>query len=257
MKYNPAQQLFVDFFIEALDFMKYSGPTVEIIFGDFHCVIWPSALKSTSFIFPVTAEYHGYRLNVHQEWIDAIVSEKYPTLMRTQAYYYAYGFYEFYNCNNVIERYPQNFEAEAFSYGLTLLNGVPINIPDFIPKELVLSQLKRFSLKQYTFIESVGSDGHHGHCLSLSAGENERLFSQLLEYDKESKRRRLDIRLGTKEEPFENIDEAINYIKFLEKDAVEHDLFLNSPFNRSPYRYDIGAIKSKRRDIIGGIFKIP
>lgn len=257
MKYTPAQQLFFEFFIEALDFMKYSGPTVEIIFGDCHCVIWPSAFKSTSFIFPVTADYPGYRLNVHQEWIDAIISEKYPTLMREQAYYCAYGFYEFYKCNNVIELYPQNSDAIAFAYGLTLLNGVPINIPHFIPKELVLSQLERFSLKEYTFIESVGSDGHHGHCLSLSARENERLFSQLQEYDKDSKSRRLDIRFGTKERPFENIDEAIKYIEFLEKDAVEHDLFLNSPFNRSPYRYDIGAIKSKGRDIIGGIFKIP
>lgn len=41
--------------------------------------------------------------------------------------------------------------------------------------------------------------------------------------------------IGTKEAPFDNINEAVNFLLDLEKKAIKEDLFLNSSFNRLPY----------------------
>lgn len=257
MTYTPEQQLFVDFFNEALNFMEYSGPAITIVFCDFDCIRLPSPQKSASRLFPVRAAYPDYRIAVHQQWAKDIVSEKLPTPMRIEAYYTAYGYHYFFCNSRLIKPYPQDSEALAFATGLALLNGVPVGVPPFVNEELVLSILHKFSHRQYAFIKSTGSDGHHGQCLSLSSGESKRLLSQLQAYDKEAEHRRLDVRFGTEDHPFGNIDEAIEYIEFLERDAVEHDLFLNSSYNRSPYRYDVASANYKGREIISGLFKIP
>lgn len=254
---SSPQQLFTDFFNEALRFLKYSGPSVSIRFCDFECQRIPNECESVSYYQPVKPDYPHSELMIQEKWTNAIVSEKKPTLMRSFAYYYAYGFQVYYKTGNAIQYYPMNFDAAAFSNGLLLINGIPAPIPPFISKDNILKQLSYYSGKKYIFRRAVSAEGRPGICLTLSDAENSRLLSQLREFSKNAYSRRLDVRFGTKDHPFENINEAIKYIEFLEKDAVENDQFLNSAYHKDPYRYDLVECNHNGQHLIGGFYKIP
>lgn len=176
--------------------------------------------------------------------------------MRLEAYYHAYGFHIFHTQSRIIKPIPYDSDALAFSYGLILLNGIPASPPPSITKNQVLNQLSYFTNKRYSFITAQSSDGHKVLCLSLSEDENKKVIMQFENYARISQSRKLDINRGTEEHPFENIDEAIEYIESCERDAVEHDEFLNSQFNKDIYRYDIGALISSGCMNFTGLFKI-
>ncbi|MBD5232551.1 MAG: FRG domain-containing protein [Bacteroidales bacterium] len=254
---SPAQQLFIDFFNEALCFLKYSGPDVAIHFCDFECLKLPNEYESGSYFQPVRPDYHHTELKVLEKWVNAIISEKKPTIMRTFAYYYAYGFQVYHTTGNLIQQWPMNEEAVAFSCGLLLLNGIPSPIPPFISKEHVLRQLSSCTNKQYNIQTAISATGRPAISLTLSQKENNKLWSQIETISKNAYRRKLDVRFGTEEHPFENINEAIEYIEFLEREAVENDEFLNSTYHKDPYRYDLGEFNNNGQHLIGGLYKIP
>ena len=255
MTHSVEQKLFIDLFDEALAFVGYKGRTIDIIFDIFECQMFPSDKKSKSFYHPVRPDYTDHRLIVHKEWIEAVVSDRLPTVIRTFAYYYAYGFYSYGVGGRDCGLCPHDSEAMAFSYGLMQLNGIPIQ--PLVPQEQVMELLSRFTHKEYKIIEGVSADGHSGVILTLSDDENSRLLSQLDEFDRAARNRKLNIRFGSKEHPFENINEAIKYIEYLECDAVENDDFLNSAYNKDIYRYDIGDCIYKGRHMVVGQYKIP
>lgn len=257
MGYSVSQGLFRDLFFEALGFMKCDRGDVRVLFERFECPRFPNQYQSGTYLWPVQADFGRREVVVHSDWIEAVVADKLPTVLRSQAYYYAYGFYVYDAHRTSIEHYPMNQDAVAFAYGLLLLNGVPIDIPPFMDTANVIRQLSRFSKKDYVIGRSVSPDGRQGTCLSLSYAESKRIISQLNVFDRAARLRKLDIRFGTKEHPFANIDEAIKYIDFLESEAVASDEFLNSSYNRDPYRYDIAEAYINGHQSIAGIYKIP
>ncbi len=256
MTYLASQRLFIEFFNEALRFMSYTGPSANIHFCDFECLKAPH-IYYASYYHPVITDYVHNELKILEKWANAIVSDCKPTIMRSFAFYYAYGFQVYHKTGEMIETYPMNADAVAFSIGLLLLNSIPIQIPSDIPNEQILKQLSHYSKKPYDIRSALSADERPGISLTLSEQENRRLHSQLNEFGRNAYNRKLDIRFGTKEHPFENIDEAIQYIEFLEKEAVENDQFLNLAYNKDYYRYDLAEYNHNGQRLIGGLYKIP
>lgn len=251
--------VFGAFWEEALRFMRYDGPVFRLVCCEFECHRFPRRIGSSAFYHPVRIYYDRREIWVHKEWIEAAKSENLPSIIRSFAYYYAYGIYNYHQTGCNINPYPIDADARAFMLGLSLLNGVPLSC-SFLQHfniEKVLRILNMFTHKQYKLVPCIGVDGHKAFCLSLADTENKRLISFLDECDSEAHNRVLNIRYGTKENPFEDINEAIKFIEFLEHEEVESDRFLNSDFNKSPYRYDIAKAVIEGDTHYAGIYKIP
>ncbi|MBD5179289.1 MAG: FRG domain-containing protein [Bacteroidales bacterium] len=243
---NTPRKLFIDMFNEGLAFVGHPSSIIDIVFED----------KMPPFC-PVIPKFENYQLTVSDNWVTTTVANKKPTVMRSWAYYYAYAFHRFITSKALINPYPCDKDAIAFTLGLLLLNGIPIDIHEHIGEQQILQLLSHFTKKSYTLIPAISADGRKTYALSLTPRDNRLLISQLRDFDKMAHQRDLNIRFGTKENPFENINEAIKYVEFLEKEAVENDPFLNSAYNKDRYRYDIAELDSNGEHRSTGIFKIP
>lgn len=254
--YTSEEELFVDFFEEAMRFIGSGDFHGTVCFDDYSCKMLNTALRSMRYYPPMVPVYEDKKLLVKKQWAHDIVYDMLPTVMRSMAYYYAYGFYHYNNTGDKIEPYPHNMDAVHFAYGLCLLNGVPVSNP-IIDNNQVCSLLKKFTGRDYIIKAGMSADGNSLPILTLSDKENERIKRRLEYFAEVSMKRKLDIRFGTEDHPFENIDEAIKYIQFLEEEAVNEDLFLNSELIKSPYRYDFGVAYDGHCLKGMGLFKIP
>lgn len=257
MNYTQEQLLFLDFVSEAQNILGYKEIGISVIFGDFPCKIISTEKKSLSYYPPMIPIYKNYELLVVKDWVQAVFDDYYPTLMRSVVYYYIYGFYKYTHEHVEVKTYPQDSDALSFAMGLCLLNGIPINIPNGL-NDRICSMLKQFTNRNYKIGKGISACGTENTILTLDDVENNRLASKLEYFRAQSKTQKIDIRFGTKEHPFKNINEAIEYIKYLENEAVGDDLYINSEFIRDKYRYDFGYVIDKSgKKRCGGLYKVP
>lgn len=238
---NNAEKLFLEFFKEGLEFTGTTSHNIQVIFDDFEYMMLPRKYEALSIYPPMIAVYDENRLYVVKRWVKACVNEYFPTLMRNLAYYYAYGFWE-YNTNGIkIKPYPGNVEAISAGFGLCLLNGVPVDLLPFIKPDKIVEILRKFTGKDYSLTKGIAPDGSTGYLLRLSNYENNILAAKLKNIRNNNKALKPSTATdkGSKENPFDNIEDAIEYIKAWEEHAVANDLFANSEFVNDRYRYNI------------------
>lgn len=248
-EYSKAQELFLTFFHEACSFLDFDERNVKVWFGG----IFLYKID----LFGLMVDYENGELYVPYTWPEDKVANYQPTRLRIAAYYYAYGFYKFNEKGVTINTFPQDIEASNFAIGLCYLNGVSYPISsDYHAKE-VGRLLCKLTGKKFKFEGAIGSDGIRGYVLVKDDLENTRLGIRLKYFREEAKKRRLKIEKGSKDNPFSNIEEAIQYIETIEQEAVEEDLFLNSEFITDKYRYDFGLFPKRGYEVAKGFYKIP
>lgn len=255
MTLSDAQQLFVDFVNEAKSLIGVEF-RLSVEFSDYPCRMIPNEKKSMEYFPPMFPKYDEGILCVLDKWIREAIADCLPTVIRCYAYFYAYTFYLYDTLHVNQGIFPRNKAAITFSNALCLLNGVPVDSMG-ISDEDICSMLKKLTGRSYQVINSVSATGQSCRALALSEEENRRRGKRL-EYCREvSKSQRLNIVYGTKENPFQNIDEAIRYIEFLESEAVKSDIFLNSEFVTDKYQYDFGDYYRNGETKYCGLYKIP
>lgn len=239
------QLLFLNFFEEGFRFLGCSPGNVRVAFKD-----------SLNFQDNVNAVFSDNLLIVNVRWLLSLVRSYKPTIIRNYAYYYAYGFVVYHNTKISIPKFPYCWDAQLVSMALFLLNGIPINdeIINACGNKITFC-LKNFKDLECRFIEAISpTDGRRAIKLSLSEETNKTLFNTLRECKNIAASRKLIISKGTRENPFDNVNEAVTFIKDLEKEEVKKDKFLNSFFCGFSYAYDYGF---KDNNSLFGSFVIP
>jgi hypothetical protein len=258
MDYTIEQQLFLDMIKEAKALLHSETLDYQVYFDDYHCNFILSPKKSMSYYPPMIAIYPDNELLVVKDWIKDVVFDFLPTIMRMYAYYYTFGFYKYKTEGVTIQPYPHDKDAVSFSVGLCLLKGVvPIETLQFCSVDSVCRLLTQYTNHKYKLVETTTATLGKSMALSLSDEDNRRLSVKWNYISSQTQNHKLDIRLGTKENPFNNIDEAIDYVQFLEREEVLADPYLNSELIQSDYRYDCGWYETKDSNVFGGIYKIP
>ncbi len=255
---NNAEKLFLRFFNEGLEFTGISEHNIKVDFDNYPYYKPPYMTDATGIYPPMIPFYEDGELHVVKRWVEACIDEFKPTLMRNLAYYYAYGFWVYYTNSIKIEPFPLNEEAISASLALCLLNGVPMDLPPYTTFDKIFQILKKFTGKDYSIVKSIAPDGKTGYLLCLSNNENNILAAKLNKIRENNKA--INLRSitdkGSKENPFDNIEDAIEHIKEWEVYAVANDLFANSEFVNDRYRYNLFEIPhttNKNR----GFFAVP
>ena len=255
---NNAEKLFLRFFNEGLELTGISEHNIKVDFDNYPYYKPPYMTDATGIYPPMIPFYEDGELHVVKRWVEACIDEFMPTLMRNLAYYYAYGFWVYYTNSIKIEPFPLNEEAISASLALCLLNGVPMDLPPHTTFDKIFQILKKFTGKDYSIVKSIAPDGKTGYMLCLSNNENNILAAKLNKIRKNNKAINLCsvTDKGSKENPFDNIEDAIEHIKEWEVYAVANDLFANSEFVNDRYRYNLFEIPhttNKNR----GFFAVP
>lgn len=256
MGHTLAQQLFTDLFYEAADILQVPHNAISIVFAPFQCSRFPADKKSLTYCFPVHLNYSTGEVNVQSDWVEEVLADKLPTIMRTHAYYYAFALHQWIEKREITPPLPQGIDALSFAQGLSLLNGVPV--PIFVPGKKIADIMHDVTKKNFILSKGISVTGGPCTILQLSDSETISDFNHRNDCTNKAYSRRLNFNRGTEHNPFENIDEAIRYIKQIENDEVVSDPFLNSSPITDKYRYDIMAAETSNGEkIVKGWYKIP
>lgn len=257
MTIEDGKELMKDFVEEARCFFGKRFVAFEVEVVDVPAIAAEGGREAV-FIKP---DYERRRLLISLAAIETMIRKFRPNSLRHAVGYYAYAFVRYAGTGNQTLPYPQDKDASTAASAIMMINGVPhfkdTHVAD--DKEALLRTVKEFTGLDCCFIDTRGSSGSKGQMLSLTDEGNRRRYRRLRALDTASREttfhRHADI--GSRENPFANIDEATKYIETLEREAVANDPFLNSEFVNSPYCYDIVEAVDMRTGErkLGGMFR--
>lgn len=180
-------------------------------------------------------DYEGRTLYLNKDYVRSMVEDKKPTLLRSTIASYVYRYRNFKDTGAKILN-PRDIHCEAYGVILALLKGTPMaaNLIDyFIGKERIQSEIKKWLNLDTKF----GRTQNRCYKLALS-GESKSKLDNILTSAKQNTAHLDKYGIngkGTKDNPFENINEAFDALLAEEKKAISDDPYQNSPLIKSQY----------------------
>lgn len=240
MNHSPAQKFFLDLVEEAAVFLDASLlQLIRVSFSDNPAI-------ANAVLFPQINI-----IEVNLSWLESCIEAFKPTTIRATAYGLLFGF-AYYKCFNALPPLKHTF---IFSQALCMVNGIP-NILNLF-NDTILECLKKCTGHDFIMFPVEGADGSKALGLSLAENENKLLIKNFKTWQKDACKRKIAFDRGSKDMPFENIDEAFSYIEEIERREVEKDPFLNSGFCGPRYKYNVSEGRVGNKPIYSGMFKIP
>lgn len=238
---NEVIEVMTGFFREALKFLEV--PEKD----------WPEVVVETRFdeehkLTPPYLDYANSKFIIHAPFVMVGCSLNTPTAHRNWSYMNAWKWHRYLKTGEVGDRL--DAEAILFSHALMSLKGIQLSYsaalnPDAIA-DFITTRLK-ISVK---VSNGVYPNGEIYPVVRYTDSECERRLKQLKNLaDKSRLKRPSKIKrgsLGSREKPFENVDEAANYILCLEKEALRNDVYRKFIADE-PFYFDFES----------GIFRIP
>lgn len=249
---EDGKKVLQQYMLQAAEFLGFNGPLPTIIIESLPTQKIKDFPGLGTFHFPsVIPGYEHNVILVFEDWLIDQVKFFRPAILRSVISYFTYGFKYFFETGYGIESYPLNREGILVSLAIQNLEGVPFIEHPFISKTEITDCIKKYKGIETAFHQSISVTGRKSYGLHLSSSSRDKILS---EYNSMHNRVPIsnipDFEKGTKENPFEDIDEACEYLRKLEEEVAAKDQFLNSSFLND--KFCIGfSVSPEAEDIFG------
>ncbi len=178
-------------------------------------------------------------LLINKDWFNKQINLKSLTPIRQTMYYHARIMYKksIGNSNPLDSHY----DAMAFSYTFMMIKGLHLAFPPIKESEIIKKRIINILHNEFNIDCQLDNSPHHPNLkkLRLTSEAEQKYIHKSRAEQRNTRIRIIDvIEKGTKDNPFENIYEACDFVCQEEKKYYQKDTYLNTTIAKTEYFYD-------------------
>ena len=181
-----------------------------------------------------TLDYESRILYLDKQEVYKLMEGKQPAILRAIIAGYVYRYKHYSDTGDKILN-PCDKTCDAYGIILSLLKGVPIYA---VPISLIGKDFIQSEIKKWLGLDTNLNPTFDGRYMLTISGESKNALDNVI---KSAKRNTVELKKvgidgkGTKDNPFENINEAFDALLAEERKAISDDPYLNSQFIECPF----------------------
>lgn len=219
---EETRQMLKAFCYEALRFLKVSSSSYPLF-------ILGATVVPSGKVNPLVIDYNHSRIIVYiplfKLFYSSIIGNDAPTMFRQMGYQLARYWQRFIISGESVDFNPMDEDSLVFSLSLMVLKGLNNTPTDFI------RQVKEMLKNEFEIdCELINAkNAINQNVFRITAAENKKIVDELQPLYEDNIKRPLDVikegQLGSKSNPFANVDDAADYILEIERERLSTDLY--------------------------------